>query len=324
MTRNTFFKTVVTLTLIAAFALSPAFASAKQGRGGDDGNRGRKDAAARWQSVDDDDDKEDKKKEAEWRLLERRHDRREKQCLRAFGLLIARGHRVERLLELRDRVCFWPFGIWKKIGDGGASTTPPAPDTTAPVISNISALPKVLKAEVRWETNEKARGTLYYGTTTPLNLATATRVSRGQNRVHHVELTGLTASTTYYALVSATDMNGNTSTSSEFSFTTKSAPPDTTAPHINAVAVLVGTTTIGVRWQTSEPATSKLFYGTTTPLNANASTTPFIENAALIRTHRLDLTGLTASTTYYLIIESRDASDNTRRTSQFQAMTLGI
>lgn len=333
-------KTVIAPMLIAAFALSPAFAYARQGKGNNDGNKVKANASVRWQTVEDDDDDDNKnKKQAEERRLEReerqeerqierveqklgeRQERFERECLRAFGLLISRGHRVERFEELRNRVCFWPFGIWKKI----STTTPPTtPDTTAPVISNIKTETRVFKAEVRWDTNEKARGVLYYSTTTPLNLSGATRLSRGPGREHRAELTPLAASTTYYALISATDLAGNAATSSEFSFTTKSAPPDTTAPNISAVAVLVSTTTIGVRWQTNEPATSKLFYGTTTPLDANASTTPFIESAALVRTHRLDLASLTASTTYYLIVESRDTSGNKGRTSQFQAMTLGL
>ena len=336
MSTQSWCKTALAPLLITAFALSPAFAYAKQGKSGDDGSKGRKETAARMQSADDDDDDDDKdekrdknerREERAERLLERREERMnraEKECLRAFGLLISRGHRTERFEELRDRVCFWPFGIWKKISDGGASTTPPAPDTTAPVISGIKTEPKVFKAEVQWETNEKARCILYYGTTTPLNTATAARISRGPARTHHMELAPLSASTTYYALMSATDLAGNTATSSEFSFTTKSAPPDTTPPVITAVAVLTGTTTISVRWQTNEPATSKLFFSTSTPLNANASTTPFSENATLVRRHRLDLGSLATGTIYYLIAESKDAAGNTHRTNQFQSTTLGI
>lgn len=327
MKTNKLSRAVATSLLISAFTFSPGLIYAKQDKKEDGWKSGeRKETLEHRKSVEDKDtwdneDEHEKREKAKESTLERKNSKMEKRCLKSFGLLIARSHNKERLQELADRVCFWPFGIWKKI----STTTPPTtPDTTAPVISNIKAETRVFKAEVRWETSEKAGSVLYYSTTTPLNLSGATRLSRGPGREHRAELTGLAASTTYYALISATDPSGNTATSSEFFFTTENNVPDVIAPIISSVAALVGTTTVSIRWQTNEPSTSKLFFGTTTPLDANASTTPFTENAALVNMHRLDLANLSTSTTYYLIIESKDASGNVRRTGQFQATTLGL
>lgn len=323
-------RVVAASLLIAAFTLSPGISYAKQNKG-DGGKSGERKEMAEHrklaQDVGDDDDEHEKRERAKESTLERRNSQMTKRCLRSFGLLIRmdRNGNKERLQELAGRVCFWPFGIGKKFNDGRASTTPPHIDTEAPIISAISTNPKIVRAEVNWETNEKTRGTLYYGTTTPVNLAGGTRqVSSGSgpSRNHYINLSGLTASTTYYALISATDPSRNTATSSEFSFTTKSGVPDTVAPIISSVATLVGTTTISVGWHTNESSTSKLLFGTSTPLDANASTTPFTENLALVTNHRLDLGGLATSTTYYLIVESKDASGNVRRTGQFQATTL--
>lgn len=320
-------RVVVASLLVSAFTLSPALTYAKQDKGNSGKSVAGKEAVDQRKLIDDawdNEEEHEKREKAKESTLTRKNGRLEKECLKSFGLLIRMGrdgNNKDRLRELSDRVCFWPFGIWKKI----ATTTPPALDTTAPVISSISTRPKVFKAEITWDTNEKTRSTLYYGTTTPLNLSSAsTRFSRhsDHSRTHFVELSDLTASTTYYALISAMDSSGNTATSSEFSFTTKNNVPDVIAPIISRVAALVGTTTVSIRWQTNEPSSSKLFFSTTTPLDANASTTPFTENAALVNMHRLDLANLATSTTYYLIIESKDASSNVRRTGEFQATSL--
>ena len=321
-------RVVAASLLISAFTFSPGLTYAKQGKG-DSGKSGEiKETVEHRKSMEDawdNEDEHERRERAKESALERRNGRMEKKCLKSFGLLIARGHNKERLQELSDRVCFWPFGIWKKFTDGRASTTPPQIDTEAPAISNISTNPKIVRAEVNWKTNENTRGTLYYSTTTPINLAALSmQVSSGSgySRNHHTDISGLTASTTYYALISARDASGNTATSSVFSFTTKSDVPDMIAPIISNVGTLVGTTTISVIWRTNEFSTSKLLFGTSTPLDATASTTPFREELTLEKNHRVDLDNLATSTTYYLIVESKDASGNVRRTGEFQATTL--
>lgn len=317
--------------LIATFTISPALTYAKQDKEENRKSGEKKEhmeqrrlADDSWDD-DDDSDEHGRRENAKKNTLARKDDRLEKRCLKSFGLLIKMGRDTEWLKELSERVCFWPFGIGKKFRDGKATTTPQSIDTVAPIVSSIATNPRVVRAEITWETNEKTRGTLYYSTTTPINIETSSRrLSHNLNysKNHSAEISGLTASTTYYALISARDASGNTATSSPFSFTTKSTPLDAVAPIIDSVATLVGTTTISVGWHTNEPATSKLFFGTTTPLYANASTTPLVEELALGRNHRIDLGNLSTSTTYYLIAESKDASGNVRRTGQFQATTL--
>ncbi|HBV01739.1 MAG TPA: hypothetical protein DEF00_05175 [Candidatus Taylorbacteria bacterium] len=324
-------RVVAASMLVATFTLSPTLTYAKQDKGNNGKSVQQKEAVEQQRKLMDDawdnEEEHEKREKAKEQTLIRRNGRMEKECFRSFGLLIrmSRTGNKERLQELADRVCFWPFGIWKKFPDNRATTTPPQIDTVAPAISNISTNPKIVRAEVKWETNEKTRGTLYYSTTTPINItAGSIQVLSGSgfSRNHHTDIFGLTASTTYYALISTVDASGNTATSSEFSFTTKSILTDALAPIISSVSTLVGTTTISVGWHTNEFSTSKLLFGTSTPLDANASTTPFTEKLTLEKDHRLDLSGLGTSTTYYLIIESRDASGNVRRTGQFQAMTL--
>ena len=104
--------------------------------------------------------------------------------------------------------------------------TPPAtttPDTTAPVISNLTAVSNAsTTATVSWLTNEPATGTVWYSTTTPINTLFAPMFMNGVLSINHsFGLDGLAASTTYYYLVKSSDAAGNTSTSSQQSFVTQ-------------------------------------------------------------------------------------------------------
>ena len=86
--------------------------------------------------------------------------------------------------------------------------------------------------------------------------------------------------------------------------------PDTVAPVISAVVTSgVASTTAAVSWNTNELATGKLYFGTSTPL------TTFVYNPTLSLTRTQSLTGLIASTTYRLLLESKDAQGNTATTT---------
>ena len=107
--------------------------------------------------------------------------------------------------------------------------------------------------------------------------------------------------------------------------TPTTTPPvaDTTAPVITSVASgSIASTTATVSWTTNESATSKVYYSTTTPVSL--ATAPVVVNATLTTAHTLGLSGLTASTTYYYIVESKDAANNTATSTQQSFLTLSI
>ncbi len=102
-------------------------------------------------------------------------------------------------------------------------------------------------------------------------------------------------------------------------------PPilDKTAPTISAVSVgSVASTSARVAWVTNEPATSKVYFGTSTPLVLATAMT--VTDNGLLTAHALTLSPLTASTTYYYAVESRDALSNTATTSQNSFTTLSL
>lgn len=101
---------------------------------------------------------------------------------------------------------------------------------------------------------------------------------------------------------------------------TGTTPPDTTAPVISSVVVSpIASTTATVLWSTNEAATSKVYYGTTSPVNLGTALS--VVNTSLVTVHTLGLTGLTASSTVYFVVESKDASNNAATTSTASFVT---
>jgi len=202
----------------------------------------------------------------------------------------------------------------------GATSTPPVSDTTPPSLSTIAATSVTHQsATVSWVTNEQATGAVYYGTTTPLSLSSAATLSNPSLLTNHsFNLTGLSATTTYNYIVVSKDAAGNTATSSQQSFMT-AATPDMTAPIISALSTLPASTTAQVTWTTNEAATGKVYYATTTPVSIASAL--FLSDTSLVTSHSFPLVGLTASTTYYMFVESKDAANNTATSTEQSFVT---
>ena len=197
-------------------------------------------------------------------------------------------------------------------------------DDTAPVISNISVTASTTSAVVTWTTNESATSKVKYANEP---LATAddkdTVVNNSLVTSHSLNLTGLTASTTYYLIIESRDAEGNKAVSTERTLTTLAAPgTDTVAPVISNISVTASTTSAVVTWTTDETATSKVKYADESL--STATSILQVENSSLVTSHSLNVTGLTASTTYYFMIESKDASNNTVTTTQSSFLTAAI
>lgn len=204
-----------------------------------------------------------------------------------------------------------------------------SPDTELPVISSVVTVSATSSIKVGWMTNELTTGRVYYSTALPvsLNATTTTFVdSASSTKNHLITLPSLTPGTQYYIVIEATDTAGNVSTSATFSAVTgnhtPTVPADTTAPVISAVSTVNGVSTSTLSWTTNEPATSKVYYGTSSSA-VNTSTAAFVVNTSLVTSHSLPLTGLTASTTYYVVLESEDVAGNTATSSQL-SLTTGI
>lgn len=101
-----------------------------------------------------------------------------------------------------------------------------AEDTTPPAIAtSISATSiSATTATISWETDEESDSIVYYDTVSAFTISSTTPFvsNTTMTMTHNITLSALTASTTYYYIVTSTDGSGNTATSSEPSFTTLS------------------------------------------------------------------------------------------------------
>jgi len=180
-------------------------------------------------------------------------------------------------------------------------TTPAAPDITAPVVTSISASTAYASATISWNTDEGSDSSVLLGTASgSYTISTSSPVLTNS---HLIDLAGLSASTTYYYVVSSTDASGNTATSSEQTFATPIAP-DTTAPAISLIASSTGETTATITWTTDEAASSTVEYGASDSYGTASSSDSFGTS------HSIILTGLSSGTVYHFRVSSSDTSGN--------------
>lgn len=105
---------------------------------------------------------------------------------------------------------------------------PPPNDTTPPSISGISVTNITANsATVNWVTNEATTGSVRYGPTSSLGLTAADQTL---GTLHTVNLTGLSAGTTYYFSIRAIDPSNNETNSAQSTFATPA--PSTTPAYI--------------------------------------------------------------------------------------------
>ncbi len=171
---------------------------------------------------------------------------------------------------------------------------------TPPVISNVAAaVNSAVSVTITWTTDQPSSAQVNYGTTTAYGSASALNSTLQTSQ--SVTLTGLTPGTTYdFDVVSAVS-GGASTTSTNATFTT---PPAPVAPVISSVAVTsIGSTSVIVTWTTDQASSSLVNYGKTI---AYGSSSTF--SSALVTSHSVTLTGLTAVTTYLFDVVSANAS----------------
>lgn len=185
-------------------------------------------------------------------------------------------------------------------------TTLPAPDETAPVIQLIPMVIDIsdTHATVIWTSDEASiSGVSYHDEDGQYHVVT----DGAFVKEHSMPLADLKPETLYTLTVSSTDAHGNGPTLSRpISFTTL-ATPDTTAPIIIGAPLIQNIThqSVVIRWETSEPATTRLVIGT----SANAMTQVETRNG-LTTFHNLPVTGLQPDTIYYFQVQTSDAQGN--------------
>ena len=171
-----------------------------------------------------------------------------------------------------------------------ATTAAPAPVITAVAASGISST----SATITWTTDQTASTLVNYGTTTAYG--SQSTLNSTLVTAHTVTLTGLTPSTTFNYAVTSANGGGASTTSTNFTFATAAASP----PVITAVTASgISSTSATITWTTDQTASTLVNYGTTTAYGSQSTL-----NSALVTSHTVTLTGLTASTNYNYAVTS--------------------
>ena len=191
-------------------------------------------------------------------------------------------------------------------------------DTTAPEITNVaSSAITTTTATITWDTDEDSDSLVKYGTTQG-GPYTEQEYNAADVMSHNIGLMGLAANTTYYYVVNSTDPSDNPAESGENSFTTLETPDETPPEISNVASSAITTTTATITWDTNEVSDSLVKYGTT----QGGPYTDEEYNAADVMAHSVGLTGLTANTTYYYVVDSTDPSDNPAESAEYSFTTL--
>ena len=117
---------------------------------------------------------------------------------------------------------FWVAAIDKAGNKGAAASHSFICDTTQPSISSVSAsVTSASSVTITWTTGEPTLYQVVYGITTAYGLSTLEPFLLSYYGVSHsVNLTGLTANTTYHYRVRSIDLCGNEAMSADYSLVT--------------------------------------------------------------------------------------------------------
>lgn len=199
----------------------------------------------------------------------------------------------------------------------GLFHTPKNPDDKPPVITQGPATEEITdrSATILWRTNEVSTSIVEYSTledfSDPVRLEEDELVED-----HEVALEGLEASTRYFYRVQSVDSDGNESRFKTGKFRTRAAP-DETPPVILLGPVAIGRThrSATIKWETDEPASSRVDYGLGTDYDLNQV------KEGRRRVHQVRLTNLESSTSYHAQVTSVDAAGNQTVSGDFEFIT---
>lgn len=125
---------------------------------------------------------------------------------------------------------------------------------------------------------------------------------------------------TYTITLTAKDDAGNTVTSQA----TVDVSAANAAPHISGITALVGDNSVGFKWTTNESADSEVYYSASSPVTIGDSATTAVTDSTMGTDHSVNVSGLSSGTTYYFLIQSKDADGANTATSEFSLTTMGM
>lgn len=222
------------------------------------------------------------------------------------------------LTGLADETTYY-FRVWTEDAAGNrqlgqeAFSFATALDPPA-TISNILIDPSTLSAVFTFTTDEGTQARVRYGTVAG-TYPNATTLDAPGTTSHTHTLLSLNHSTTYFYEIEATDSGANVSLKTG-SFSTD-ADPLPIISNVNHSGLTRSAVTI--TWNTDEPCTSQVQYGTTSGSWPNATS----EDLTLKTSHSVTITGLSTFTTYYYRVRVKDSVGQVVYSGQGSFTTIG-
>src|SRR5439155_635729 len=189
------------------------------------------------------------------------------------------------------------------------------PDTTAPVISGVTSSNVTMNsATITWSTDEEiGRASCRDRASSYGVVSNLVSILMKKNLIN---LARLQSGKTYHYRVKSRDGAANLAVSADFTFATLDTP-DTTAPVISGVTSSnVTMNSAAITWSTDEDSDSQVEYGLAT---SYAGVSNLV--SSLIKSHSVNLTGLSSGQTYSYRVKSKDAAGNQAVSSNFTFAT---
>ena len=190
--------------------------------------------------------------------------------------------------------------------------------TAGPILSGVATTGlSDTSITITWNTDIASDSYVFYGLDE--SLVTTTKFGNTEKATSHsVTLTKLNSEKTYFFYVQSTDADSNigedANDGSFYSFTTSA---DATGPDITKISVpIITADAAAVVWTTNEGADGQVSYGLTQGSYSNSSDVA----ASFVTNHLITLGSLTAETTYYFVIKTKDSKGNLT-TSNEQSFT---
>ena len=152
---------------------------------------------------------------------------------------------------------------------------------------------------------------IYYGTTAGVTTSTGTKIA---NATSPGAITGLTNGTTYYFVVTAVNIGGESAVSNEATATPVVAPPTKPA----GILLTPGDGKVTVNWTTVTGNTYNIYYGTSAGVTTTSGTK--VANA----TSGQVISGLTNGTTYYFVVTAVNTGSESGVSSEKSAAPAAV
>jgi len=173
------------------------------------------------------------------------------------------------------------------------------PDTTAPVISEVSTSVTETSATISWVTDEPSTSQIKFAPQAEHGtISGITPIYSELVTTHSVTISVGSSGTTYHFSVKSIDVSGNEAISEGHAFVTIDSPmviSDITVSYISCRSAVIN-------WTTDELSTQQVEYG------LDSSYGHFADAKNRMRSHSVVLNGLHPSTEYHFRVISKDGS----------------